>query len=466
MSSTASARTPRTRAVRAVALLLFFVLAYFASRAHGAGSGGEVLLALGLFLLGGTLVAELLEPLRVPHLTGYLAVGVLSGPHVLHLVDHTTVESMTKLNALALALIAFAGGAELKLDLLRKGLKSLTIATLLQTGVVFVGAAAVFALARPLIPFTLGMAPRALFGAALLWGILAVTRSPSATLGVLAQTRAKGPLTTYTLAFVMSSDVVVVVLSALVIAVVRPLTLPGASLTMAGFSALGHELLGSVALGTTLGLVMIAYLKFVGRQLLVVLVALGFGFTEVLSYLRLEPLLTFLVAGFLVQNLSSYGEKFLHAIEDMASVVFVVFFATAGAHLDLALLRTYWVVALLLFATRLALTWGASAVATRLAKDPPEIRRWGFAGLVSQAGVTIALAAAIERAFPTFGAPLRSLAIATVALCELAGPVLFKAALDATRESEAFRPAASLEGRPGAAKNEPESLPPASGNGA
>jgi Kef-type K+ transport system membrane component KefB len=208
---------------------------------------------------------------------------------------------------------------------------------------------------------------------------------------------------------------------------------------MSGFHDLGHELLGSVALGTTLGLVMIAYLRFVGKKLLVVLVALGFGFTEVLSYLRLEPLLTFLVAGFLVQNLSPYGEKLLHAIEDMASVVYVVFFATAGAHLDLPLLQRYWVVALVLFGARFALTYGASRLSSRLANDSPAIRTWGFAGLISQAGVTIALAATIERAFPSFGAKLRSLAIATVALCELAGPVLFKMALDATRESEAFR---------------------------
>jgi Kef-type K+ transport system membrane component KefB len=437
VSAPRSKVSPRLKFARAAGLALLFGLAFVASRAEGAGKGGEVLLALGLFVLGGTLAAELLEPLRVPHLTGYLAVGVLAGPHVLHLVDHDT--AMTKLNALALALIAFAGGVELKLDLLKKGLRSLTIVTLLQTSLVLFGTAAVFALARPWIPFVQGMDRGALAGVALLWGILAVTRSPSATLGVLAQTRAKGPLTSYTLAFVMSSDVVVVVLSALVIAIAKPLTIPGTELTLSGFHDLGHELLGSVALGTTLGLVMIAYLRFVGKKLLVVLVALGFGFTEVLSYLRLEPLLTFLVAGFLVQNLSPYGEKLLHAIEDMASVVYVVFFATAGAHLDLPLLQRYWVVALVLFGARFALTYGASRLSSRLANDSPAIRTWGFAGLISQAGVTIALAATIERAFPSFGAKLRSLAIATVALCELAGPVLFKMALDATRESEAFR---------------------------
>lgn len=447
MSGAAIKRTPQARALRAFALVSFVVLAYFASRAHGAGKGGEVVLALGLFLLGGTLLAELLEPLRVPHLTGYLAVGVLAGPHVLGLVNRSTVESMTKLNALALALIAFAGGVELKIDLLKKGLRSLLIATGLQTVIVFVGAAVVFVVARPLLPFTWQMDSTALFGVGLLWGVLAITRSPSATLGVLAQTRAKGPFTSYTLAFVMTSDVVVVVLSALVVAIAKPLTMPGAELTMAGFHALGHELLGSIALGTSLGLVMILYLKFVGRQLLVVLVALGFGFTEILSYLRLEPLLTFLVAGFLVQNLSSYGEKLLHAIEDMASVVYVIFFATAGAQLDVPLLRQYWLVALLLFLARFALTWVASALASRIAKDPPEVKKWGFSGFLAQAGVTFALAATIERSFPTFGAALSSLTIATVAFAQVVGPVLFKVALDSTKESEAFRDPPPSSGR-------------------
>lgn len=431
--------SPRLRLARAAGLVLLFGLAFVASRAEGAGKGGEVLLALGLFVLGGTLAAELLEPLKVPHLTGYLAVGVLAGPHVLKLVDHDTVEAMTKLNALALALIAFAGGVELKLDLLKKGLRSLTIVTLLQTGIVLFGMAGVFVLARPLIPFVADMPTEALLAVALLWGVLAITRSPSATLGILSQTRAKGPLTSYTLAFVMTSDVVVVVLSSLVMTLAKPLTSKGSELTLAGLHHLGYELLGSVALGTTLGLVMVLYLRFVGKKLLVVLVALGFGFTEILSYLRLEPLLTFLVAGFLVQNLSSYGEKLLHAIEDMASVVYVVFFATAGAQLDLPLLYRYWVVALLLFGARFFLTWVASRLASRLAGDPPAVRTWGFSGFLAQAGVTFAVAATIERSFPTFGPAMSSLTIATVAIAQVAGPVLFKMALDATKESEAFR---------------------------
>ena len=70
-----------------------------------------------------------------------------------------------------------------------------------------------------------------------------------------------------------------------------------------------------------------------------------------------------------------------------------------------------------------------------MANDPPVLRRWGWTGLVAQAGVVLGLAVTIERAFPRFGPPFRALAIATVALNQLVGPILFKLALDATGES-------------------------------
>ena len=64
------------------------------------------------------------------------------------------------------------------------------------------------------------------------------------------------------------------------IALVKPLLEPGATLSLESLGHLGHELVGSVSLGTSLGLVMVAYLKVINRQIVVVLVALGFGFTK------------------------------------------------------------------------------------------------------------------------------------------------------------------------------------------
>jgi Kef-type K+ transport system membrane component KefB len=213
--------------------------------------------------------------------------------------------------------------------------------------------------------------------------------------------------------------------------------IPGTAISLAAFGELGHELLGSVSVGVTLGLLLIAYLRFSGKRLLLVLVGIGLVLTQVIDYLRLDWLLIFITAGFVVRNLSSHGDAFLHAIEGAGEVVYVVFFAITGAHLDLPLLAELWPVALLLAGARALATWGAGAATGRLAGDPPALRRWGFAGLVSQAGLALGIASRVAGQFPTFGAGFAALAVAVVAMNEVAGPILFKLAIDRAGEGRA-----------------------------
>jgi Kef-type K+ transport system membrane component KefB len=400
-----------------------------------ARSGLWTTAAVGFLLLAGTLTSELLEPLGLPHLTGYLFAGIASGPYFLKLVDEHTVKTLAPVNTLALSLIALAGGAELDFQTMRKNAKSLAASTLVQCMLVLVVMTGVFFACRPMLPFTRGLLPGAMLGAALLWGALSVTRSPSATLGILSQTRAHGLLATFTLGFVMTSDIVVVVLLATVMGIARSLVDPGASFSFELFSKLGHELFGSIALGTTLGLVIAVYLRLVNRQMLVVLLLLGFAVSSVLDYLQFDALLTFMVAGFIVRNMSKQGHKFLAAIEQTGTVVYVIFFATAGADLNVPLLRSLWPVALVLTGSRAFITWVGSLIAGRLAKDPPVLRKWGWSGLVSQAGLALGLSAIVAREFPSIGTPFRALAVAAVAINEMVGPVLFKMALDRAGES-------------------------------
>lgn len=448
-----SAPSTGPRSSRLLLVLALVLLgALMALVPHGDGSGDRqgLLAALGFLLLAGTLAGELLEALKLPHLTAYLLTGIVAGPHGLGLVGHHTVEDLTFVNSLALALIALAGGAELRLDILRQELRSVSTANLVH---IVVGAplmALVFYLARPMIPFARSLAPGAVLGVALLWGALAVSRSPSATLALLSQTRAKGPLTSNVLAFIMLSDAVVTVFFALVLVMARPLIDPSQSLSMRELTELGHELIGSVAVGTTMGLLIAAYLRLLGAQLQLMLLVLGFVVWEALRYLRFDALLAFLVAGFVVQNLSRQGDTFLHAVERLSGVVFVLFFTTAGAHLDLPLVGRLWPVALLLCASRAGISFGASKLSGRLSNDAPILCRWSWSALVSQAGLTLGLVVIIERAFPAFGAELRSLAVATVAINEVGGPLLFKFALDRAGEIPAGPPPSRLhpEGEP------------------
>jgi Kef-type K+ transport system membrane component KefB len=432
-----------TRAVQAVALAVTVGVLFAATRFTPDLDGqlGTVA-AIGFLLLAGTLLSELLEPLGLPHLSGYLLAGIVGGPHILHLVDHATVERLSPVNTLALALIALAGGAELRVSTLREVAKSLASALVLQSVLVWAAMTAVFLALSRFIPFVSGLGLVPLFGVALLWGVLSISRSPSACMGILSQTRARGPVATFALAFIMSSDVVVVVLLAIAMMFARPMITGSGGFSLLDLELLGHELLGSIAFGTTLGLALAVYLRLVGRGLLLLLLAIGFGLSDFLRDVKVDPTLAFLVAGFVVQNLTAQGSKLLHAVEQTGSVVFVVFFATAGAHLNVPLLQKLWPVALALCFSRGISTYFAARLSSRLAHDDAVVRKWGWASLVSQAGFALGLANVIANAFPTVGEGFRSLAIASVAINEMIGPVLFKFSLD--RAGETRREAAEI----------------------
>ncbi len=446
-------RRPKPAAARLVALaslaVVFGVLYFSVQGAPWVGAEVSVLGALGFLLLAGTLMADLLELLGLPHLTGYLAAGIVAGPHVMALIDLPTVKRLSPINTLALALIALAGGAELRLEQVRQGLRSLVVATILQSLLVGACVAGAFVAAKPIVPFARELTTGGLIAVAILWGVVATSRSPSATLGILAQTRARGRLTSFALAFVMTSDVVVILMLASGMAIARPLLDPGASLSLHEFAVLGHEIVAAISVGTTLGLLLAIYLRASGKHLVLVLAALGFGVSEVLSYLRFDPLLTFVVAGFVVQNLSRQGESFLRAIEGTGSVVYVLFFASAGADLDIPLLRTLWPLALLLAGVRALSTLGAARASSLLARDEPVLKRWGWTALVAQAGLTQGLAGIVEREYPSFGPQFRALVVANVALNAIIGPILFKLALDRSGESRGPAPALGEESAAG-----------------
>jgi Kef-type K+ transport system membrane component KefB len=424
-----------TRVIQALALATTFGILFLATRyTPSLREELGVVAGVGFLLLAGTLLSELLEPFGLPHLSGYLLAGIIGGPHVLHFVDHGTVELMQPVNTISLALIALAGGAELRWETLKKVARSLGWAMFTQSTIVLFVMAGVFFALSGFIPFARDLPFGARFAASLLWGVLCITRSPSACMGILSQTRARGPVATFSLAFIMASDVVVIVLVAVVMMVARPL-LNATEFSLQDFNRLWHELVGSIAIGTTLALALAAYLRLVGKQVLLLLLAIGFGLSPFLKYVHFDPLLALITTGFVVQNLTNQGPKLLHAVEQSGSVIFVVFFATAGAHLNVPLLKETWQIALALCGARAFATWIAARVGSRAADDPPTLRTWGFSSLVSQAGLALGLAVYMANEFPRIGEGFRSLAIAAVAINEMIGPILFKFALSRAGET-------------------------------
>lgn len=434
----AAPRGGAARLTQAAALIVIFGVVLLLTRLlPDADSVVGPIAGVGFLLLAGTLTSELAEVFRLPHLSSYLIVGAIAGPHVLHLVDAPTVGRLSSINPLVLSLLALAGGVELRFSLLRGAARSLAYATLFQTTSVFVACSVAFWLLAPLMPFTGALGGPQIFGVAVLWGVIAVSRSPAALMGILSETQASGPLARFSLAFVMLSDVLVVVMLAVVIAGVRSLFDPDMKMTFADVGTLGHEILGSLSLGMTVGIFLVAYLRFVRGQLLGVLLVLGVGLSELLRYIQFDPVLAFLVAGVVVSNFSEQGPKLLDAVRGTNSVIFVIFFTVAGAQLELPILRALGPIALALTFVRAVVTWLAARLTSRVANDTPLIQRWGFSSMISQAGLTLGLATIIVRAFPSLGGGFLSLIIANVAINELFGPIIFKVALDRAGETRA-----------------------------
>lgn len=152
--------------------------------------------------------------------------------------------------------------------------------------------------------------------------------------------------------------------------------------------------------------------------------------TVVGARFHLEPLLAALAAGLLVENVAPpRGDHLKIAVERGALPVLIVFFAAAGASLQLDALAAIGGVAIGISALRMFLIWFSTRVGARWAGIPEPVGGLVWMGLVSQAGVTLGLTLLIAAEFPTWGQSVNTLVVALIALHQLAGPVLFRAAL-------------------------------------
>jgi hypothetical protein len=197
------------------------------------------------------------------------------------------------------------------------------------------------------------------------------------------------------------------------------------------------EIGGALLIGAILGLGVAAYLRFVGRELMLFAVLIAFFGLELTRILHVELLLTLITAGFITENLSPHGARLRHAMERSADPVFVVFFALSGAAIglrDVAPLLPLMLPLALVRAGGIAL---GVQLGGRWARASVDERRYVWLGLVSQVGVAIGLATIVAEAYPVLGPRLRSLLLALIAINQTVGPVLFRRALARSGEIEA-----------------------------
>ena len=421
----------------------------------------EFLLAIGIAMFAGLLLSRLTSKLNLPDVTSYLVAGVLVGPLVLGRLgvpglgfsSFHFVESMGLVCDTALGFIAFSIGSEFRVSALRKTGRQATVIAIIQalTATLFVDAALIG------LHFLLG--DKLPISTCLILGAVATATAPAATLMVINQYKAKGPLTDILLPVVALDDAVGLVVFAISKGIAKAFS--GGQLSI--ISVLVNptiEIVASLLLGAALGWVFSLVEKHFNSNskrlsLAVAFVAicaglskLSFHFGQV--HIGFSSLLVCMMCGTIFCNLCDFSEEIMHKTERWTGPVYVLFFVISGAELDLTVFADLAVVGigLVYILTRSAgKIFGASASA-KLMKCEPSICKYLGITLLPQAGVALGMSVTVAAEFGAEGAVIRNIILFSVLIYELVGPLLTKLALTA---------AGDIRPKPRVDRHEPQS---------
>ena len=412
--------------------LSLVVASLMALRWSGAGVAAlgpqSTTLGVGFLLISAFAGGKLAARVGLPRITGYLLVGLVVGPFVSGLLTRDMLLAAKAVEGVAVALIALTAGGEIRIDWVKQQAKRLALITSAELLIVAVGVFGAVMLLRDFLPF-MDTENRLQAGIiAMVFGSIAVANSPTVTIAVIAENQAEGPLTRTVLGVTILKDVCVIVLFAVALTLAKN-ALGDGSETSLGLT-LTRELGGSVLVGIGFGAGIALFLRYINRETPVFILGICFAIWQVSTVLHLETLLVSLSAGFWVENFSkARGADLIKGIERLSLPVYALFFAAAGAKVDLGALASLWPFALLLSGTRAFCVWLGTRVGTSLAKAEPVVQKYGWLGFISQAGVTLALSTIVARTFPDWGGQIQAIIIAMIAIHELVGPIGFQYAL-------------------------------------
>lgn len=410
--------------------------------------------ALGYLMLAGYFLGNFVKRLRLPKLTGYLALGIVAGPSVLNLVPVEALDRLKLVSGLATALIALSAGAEMELRAMRSLMRSVFwISVVAIFGTMALLGAAAF-LMRPYLPFLQALP---LYQAAIIstvLGVVMAAQSPAVVMALRTETGAAGPLMSTVLGVVVMSDFLVILMFA-VLSTIAQASFGGQADLMNVAKLLSWELLGSLVAGVLIGLILWFYLSKVRGASALFILTVCVIIAEVGQRVHFDPLLLALAAGVFIRNVTPVGDKLLEGIDHSLLPIYVVFFSVAGATIHFEVLPVVGIPALVFILVRGGGMLAGARIGAAIADAPPVVRRFAGFGLLPQAGLALALSLLFSRTFPQFGKESGALTLGVVALNEILAPALFRSALVRSGEAQA----ALLDGGPSPQADAPQALP-------
>lgn len=392
----------------------------------GDASNSLTLAAIGFVVLVSFTVAEVGSTLTLPRVTGYIVTGALLSSF--DVLSAGVINDLKMFNTLALGLIALGAGLELDVSRFTNVLRTLAFTILGKLLVVppLVGVTFYFLESQLHL---LGLQSQSQIQAmSLALGTLALGTSPAIALAVISESQAKGRLADLVLGSAVVKDFLVIVTLALALTMGRSLLHPAATSS----NTISHvflELGASVLVGGVLGLLLIAYLRYVKAEMLLFVAAMILVVSELSHAFHLELLLVFITSGFIVRNFSTFGKELLHPVEMVSLPVFVVFFTIAGATIDPGATLHVLPLAFALALTRGVGFYAAARFGNHFGGETEVVQRNAALGYLPQAGVTLGLVGVAARALPELAANIVSTGTAAIALNLLVGPITLRFAL-------------------------------------
>ena len=394
-------------------------------------------------MLFGMIFNRVAKKIGLPNVTGYLVAGLLIGPSVWGLIPSGSFEglippsslsSLGLISTVALGFIAFSIGGEFKWSSLKQiGAKAVTVTFFEALGaVIFVDAVLCLAAA-----FHFGGVT---YPIAITLGSISAATAPAATLMVIRQYHAKGPVTQMLLPVVALDDAVALMAFAVSFAIARTLA-NGEKMTF--YTMIGKPLLEialSLLIGALLGFLLSFSLRFFhsrANKLTLTLTTVIAG-VAIAQKFDLSALLLCMAASAFTANFSQESDTLLSLLDGWTPPLFMLFFVISGAQLKLEILPQVGVMGALYIVFRalgkyLGARWGCRAV-----KTEKTVQKYLGVTLLPQAGVAIGLATIVVSTpgFEAYAGQVQAVILTGTLIYELAGPLLTKAALTRAGEIE------------------------------
>ena len=401
----------------------------------------QALLSLSIAIFAGLMLSRVAKLLKLPAVTAYLVAGILVGPYCLGafgvkglgFTSIADVKTYGILSDIALGFIAFAIGNEFRLSQLKQTGKQAAVIGVVQAVFTTLLVDGVLILLHLLMPDKLSLE------AAIVLGAIASATAPAATLMVVKQYKAKGPVTDILLPIVALDDAVGLVLFAVSFGVAKAFMSGKVDMISVIVEPI-LEVVLSLLLGLVMGLLFTFFERFFHSRSKRLSMSVTFVLlTVALSMLKFEiagihiafsSLLVCMMLGTIFCNICDFSEELMDRVDRWTAPLFVLFFVLSGAELELSVFKDYAIViiGLVYILARSIGKYTGASVSARCVKCDRNIVKYLGITLLPQAGVALGMAIKSEQ-LGEVGKIIANITLFAVLIYELIGPLLTKIAL-------------------------------------